>query len=299
MISFARFKIILFTWALFSVDGAYAEKKESKLDSSINTQRDIIYSTVNNVEVKLDIYRPKTEPAILLPAIIGIHGGGWGSGDKADYAKWAPLFSQHGYVTVSINYRLKHVAPFPAAVEDCKTAIRWLRANAEKYGIDPNRLGAMGASAGGHLALMVGYVDKASGLEGKGNEIFSSNVKAVCSIAGITDLTEWAKVSDGPLEFIGGKPDEKPHEYKLASPMTHVTKGAPSTFLIHSEDDHSVPIAHSEILFNRLQELGVTSSFLRVKNAKHPLNVIEGKLIEPSREVINQKIIEFFDRYLK
>jgi acetyl esterase/lipase len=273
-------------------------------DPNIEIERDIVYSTVNDIELKLDLYRPKREEKTPLPTIVCIHGGGWKSGDKSQM-KNVLTFAQRGYVSASINYRLSGVAPFPAAAEDCKTAVRWLRANAEKYGIDTNRIGGFGTSAGGHLVLLLAYADKSAGLEGSGNENVSSQLQAVCSWFGPTDFTVGHQqfqngTGEGPLKFLGGKTmEEAPDVYKRASPLTYVTKSAPPTLMIHGDSDQTVPFSQSETLFKHLQDLGVDCSLIKVNNAGHGFKPVDGKSIEPSMEEIFQKTNEFFDKQLK
>ena len=138
---------------------------------TIEVTKDIEYGRAGDIPLLLDIYIPETPIATPIPAIICIHGGGWRDGDKGRYVKYVKSLATHGFFVASINYRLSGVAPFPAAVEDSKCAVRWLRANAEKYNVDPERIGVWGNSAGGHLAMMVGLVDETAGLEGNGGGV--------------------------------------------------------------------------------------------------------------------------------
>jgi acetyl esterase/lipase len=132
------------------------EMKDLKLSDDIVIEKNIAYGKAGEIVLPLDLYRPKhIEQAV--PGLIFIHGGGWASGDKEFYTYWAAHSAERGYVCASIEYRKSDIAPFPAAVEDCKCAVRWMRANAAKYNINPDQIGVMGNSAGAHLAMMLAY----------------------------------------------------------------------------------------------------------------------------------------------
>jgi acetyl esterase/lipase len=193
---------------------------------TVVVEKDVEYGKGGDVSLQLDLYSPKerTKP---LPAVVFIHGGAWRSGSRQMYHYYCVKFAEHGYVAVTISYRLYRVAPFPAAVEDVKCAVRWMRANAEKLGIDPERIGVAGGSAGGHLSMMVAYAPDMPELEGAGGHAdVSSRVQAVVNIYGPTDLTtEFARGNSVVSDFLGGKSfDDAPEVYRLASPISHITK---------------------------------------------------------------------------
>ena len=159
------------------------------MPESVEAIADIEYGRVGERSLTLDLYRPKQidKP---VPALVFIHGGGWEKGKKNDYRFYCIRYAQRGYVVATISYRLTGEAPFPAAVNDAKCAIRWLRANAEQYGADPEKIGVLGGSAGGHLSMMVGYSSDVLELEGDGgHEDVSSRVQAVVKLYGPTALT--------------------------------------------------------------------------------------------------------------
>ncbi|MFC2002135.1 alpha/beta hydrolase fold domain-containing protein [Chloroflexota bacterium] len=246
----------------------------------------------------MDIYTPEIPIASPIPAIIFIHGGGWDSGDKGDkfcVIKFSYL-AAHGLFVASINYRLSGVAPFPAAVEDSKCAVRWLRANADKYNVDPQRIGVAGYSAGGHLAYMVGLVDETAGLEGNGGwEEFSSRVQAVCSYYGPSAFTR-----DRPSHvlFLGGHLDEMPEIYKAASPINYVTKDDPPLLLIHGELDETVPYGDSERMYQAYQLAGIEAELIKVSYAGHIFRQLTDSPISPSRDEIEQIRLDFFIKHL-
>lgn len=290
--------------ALIVADPAFAQRdRGARLPDGVEVERDIEYGRGGGKPLLLDLYRPEDPPEGNLPCVIFIHGGGWRGGDKgkAPVTRLVP----RGYVGISINYRLSGEATFPAAVEDCKCAVRWIRANAEEYGIDPDRLGVWGSSAGGHLALMVGLADEKAGLEGKGgNEDVSSRVQAVCSWFGPADLTVGHDKFQGgagqaPLQFLGGTYGEKKEAYESASPVTHASKGDPPVLMIHGDKDNTVPLDQSERMLAALEEAGVKSELVVVKGAGHGFKPAGRGEIEPTKEEIDAATYEFFDEHLK
>jgi len=278
--------------------------------------RDIEYGTVGAIPLLLDIYVPETPIATPMPAVIWIHGGGWFGGDKSkdsilglDRTNRIELLAEHGFFGVSINYRLSDVALFPAAVEDCKCAVRWLRTNAEKYNVDPNRIGIWGSSAGGHLAMMVGLVDEMVGFEGNGGWAeFSSRVQAVCSYYGASDLiilyrgrqADFGPVPDraGFVRFLGGHLEECWETYEVASPIQYVTSDAPPLLLVHGELDRISPPLQSQLMYEAYQELGLEATLVEVKDAGHTFKQLIDNPISPSEKEIEQIVLEFFVQHL-
>jgi len=252
----------------------------------------------------MDIYQPKVPIASPMPTIVWIHGGGWRAGNK--YPTQAQVLASRGFLVVSINYRLSGVAPFPAAVEDCKCAVRWLRAHAAGYNVDRQRIGIWGGSAGGHLAMMLGTADSTAGLEGNGGwKRFSSRVQAVCSYYGPSDFIGWYQGyatgvtrDTAPIQFLGGTIAAKPDTYRLASPVTHVTADDPPLLMIHGIEDKVMPLAHSEIMHAAYQERGLTSILIPVANAGHGFKATRAATILPSREEIEQRVLDFFVEHL-
>jgi len=162
------------------------------------------------------------------PAVVCIHGGGWRAGKRQDMDFMTEVLARRGYVAATVGYRLVPNARFPAQIEDCKAAVRWLRANAAKYHMNPDRIGAIGPSAGGHLACLLGITDKKGGLEGSGgNPDHSSRVQAVVSFFGRTNFTRktWTNQLEEEVfvPLIGASFDDKPELYKRISPIAYVS----------------------------------------------------------------------------
>jgi acetyl esterase/lipase len=202
-----------------------------------------------------------------------------------------------GYAVASINYRYSQQAVFPAQIEDCKAAIRWLRANAAKYHIDPDRVGVWGASAGGHLVALLGTAGAAKDLEGKGgNADQSSRVQCVVDWFGPTDLVKIdrqpEKADTAVAKLIGGPLKDNREKAKKASPMTYVDKNSAPFLIMHGDKDNVVPLDQSEILADALKKAGVEVKLQVIKNNGHGG---PGFSTPESRKMIE----EFFDKHLK
>ena len=258
-------------------------------------ERDLVYATVDGHDLTLDLYRPGTSG--LHPAIVFVHGGGWSSGDKATFADYALFFAERGYVGISVNYRLAPEHPFPAAVEDTKAAVRWLREDAEKYGVDPDRIGAMGSSAGGHLVAMLGVTDPSDGLEGSSGDLaLSSRVQAVVDYFGPSDLSLVGNLPDPAiLAFIGGMCGEQQARCQAASPVTYVSPDDPPFLIVHGTADLRVPFSQSVVLRDALARAGVEATLLALEGAGHGLWPIDSAYGTRALTAA----LGFFDRHLK
>jgi acetyl esterase/lipase len=251
----------------------------------------------------LDLFLPKDDGKSLRPAVIVIHGGAWRSGDKRQLRNLAELFARRGYVAAAINYRLAPKWSYPAQLDDCQRAVRWLRNNAKEFRVDPKRFGAAGASAGGHLALLLGTreVRDDSDPDLKG---ISSKVQCVLSICGPTDLTDKryaqaARDSDlGKIliEFIGKPYDEAPNLWKEASPIYHVSPDDAPTFIIHGDQDSIVPFEQSVRFAEALRKVGVEVQLVAIKGMDHGPTTPEQR--DELMKAVGQAL-EFFDKHLK
>lgn len=262
---------------------------------TVIVEKGIEYGKGGDVALKLDLYSPKNREKAL-PGVIFIHGGAWRGGSREMYHYYCTKFAEHGYVAATISYRLSGVAKFPAAVEDAKCAVRWLRANAEKYGVDPDRIGVAGGSAGGHLSMMVGYAPDMPDLEGKGgNADTSSRVQAVVNLYGPTDLTtDFARTKGVVIDFLDGKTfDDAPELYRLASPITHVTEDDPPTLILHGSIDATVPIDQAVLLVDKLKETGVTFNYDRLEGWPHAMDIEENV-----NRYCLAKMLQFFGEHL-
>jgi acetyl esterase/lipase len=251
----------------------------------------------------LDLFLPKDDGKSLRPAVIVIHGGAWRGGDKKDMRILAEPLAQRGYVVAAINYRLAPKWSYPAQLDDCQRAVRWLRKNAKEFRVDPKRFGAAGASAGGHLALLLGTreVRDDSDADLKG---ISSKVQCVLSICGPTDLTDKryaqaARDSDlGKIliEFIGKPYDEAPNLWKEASPIYYVSPDDAPTFIIHGDQDSIVPFEQSVRFAEALRKVGVEVQLVAIKGMDHGPTTSEQR--DELMKAVGQAL-EFFDKHLK
>jgi len=215
--------------------------------------RDLRYREGASKQWRLDLARKKQAPAKPRPAIVVIHGGGWLEGDKSSFASDKDAvpgnivdFANLGFVAVTINYRLSTEAMFPAALDDCKCAVCWLRAHAKEYGVDPDRIGAYGNSAGGHLALLLGLAGEEAARADNPFPEHSSRVQAVVSDSGPVDLIyqyQHEQLKEVIRRFMGGPlGDLRTVLYRKASPAYQIRPGAPPLLLIYGVEDEQVPV---------------------------------------------------------
>lgn len=265
-----------------------------------SVERDVTYCAVGDVALKMDVYTPETmtSPA---PAVIYVHGGGWTDGDKASGgAREIQELLARGYLVVAVNYRLAPESKFPAQIEDVKCAVRYLRANVAAYNLDPDRIGAWGNSAGGHLVSLLGVTDAGDGFEGSGGYADqSSRVQAVVDGYGPADLIQDFAGFSAWGNRVFGVTEQSSHIITRASPVTHVSSDDPPFLIVHGEDDALVPPSQSEILYQRLTAAGVPATLVMVENASHGLKPVVGDTINPSRSEITRIIADFFDEHLK
>ncbi|MGE0133022.1 MAG: alpha/beta hydrolase fold domain-containing protein [Blastocatellales bacterium] len=263
-------------------------------------ERDIPYRMIDGMSLKLDLYLPAHRGNQPRPLAVYIHGGGWHGGDKADGIDMfeLPEMVARGYIVASVNYRHAPKYKFPTQIEDVRCAIRFLRAQAKDYRIDPRRVGVWGASAGGHLAALLGLTDgPASGGERLEYASESSRTQAVVDLYGPADLTarDFPQKTADILHRVFGKERE---QLERGSPVSYVTKHAPPFLILHGDKDVSVPPSQSEELFRRLKAAGANVQFIKVKNAGHIFTPSGGE-ISPSRSEITRLVADFFDRTLK
>ena len=280
-------------------------------ENDIILYRDIVYTVVDGHELKLDIAVPKylVSPA---PVIVDIPGGAWRIVNKQ--AEDATFYAKYGFVGATITHRTSDKAIFPAAIHDCKTAIRWLRAHAVKYNINPDKIGVTGFSSGGHLATLLGTSAGDSYLEGKGDYLqYSSNVQAVVDHFGPTDFMQMNDTTGLNLVdfmdhltnespealFLGGPVKEKIELARLANPITYIDAKDPPILIGHGEKDGIVIIKQSELLFCKLRNVGVPTEFIRVKNADHMYRPVRWDVdVNPSINEINHLTIRWFEKWL-
>jgi acetyl esterase/lipase len=251
------------------------------LMDQVRTVPNVTYTRANGWEGKLDIYtlRPPSpaQSQWATPVVMFIHGGGWVRGTKEGSVLQALPFLAMGYSVVNVEYRLANVSLAPAAIEDCRCALRWVVAHAKDYNLDPGRIVVAGASAGGHLALTTGMIPTSAGFDRFCLEPTEPRVAAIVDFFGITDV---ADLLDGPnkkpfpetwpytVQWLGNQPD-RVEIARAASPLTYVRAGVPPTIAIHGDKDPLVPYAHSVRLNDALQKAGVPHEFVTIPGGGH------------------------------
>ena len=270
---------------------------------NVKTTTDVVYAEATDkenkpVQIKLDAYVPENSPG-KHPAIIMIHGGGWFAGDKAQYKPWAQELAKAGYVAFSINYRLSPRFQYPAALDDVQSAVRWIRAHATEYGVDTEKIGAIGDSAGAHLASFLGTRDTRDNSNAT-LAAFSSRVRCVVDLFPPTDFTlSPDSVKEGSpglfmlQGFFGKKPQEAPELYKAGSPITYVDKTSSPFLIFHGDADKLVPVDQSMRFHAALKTANVESTLVIFANEGH------GFKGAGALETVKVLSLSFFNRILK
>ncbi|MGH7133049.1 MAG: alpha/beta hydrolase fold domain-containing protein [Phycisphaerales bacterium] len=284
-----------------------ANRTGAGLPAGVTAKKDVVYAEVGERKLKIDLFLPGGEDgktASPRPVVLWIHGGGWEGGSK-DRAPGTELLKR-GYILASVEYRLTGVASFPAQIYDCKGAVRWLRAHAAEYNIDPARVGVWGASAGGHLAALMGTTGGLKDLEGDigGNLDQSSRVQAVVDWFGPTDMLTLAAPNPDATDqqkqafavglrvvekFMGGSTEQKRDVYIQASPTTHITPDDPPMLIMHGDADPLVPLSQSQLLETKLKAAKVPVELDVIKGAGHGSLGPTGTM----------RVADWFDEHLK
>jgi acetyl esterase/lipase len=294
----ARLAIIILAVALC---GTRAQPAVARDRPDAVIQRDLVYKRINGRELRLDLYCPQNASSPS-PVVLWIHAGGWSHGRKEQHIPVISFLSD-GYAVASIELRLSGEAPFPAQIEDCKAAVRWLRANAAKYNLDADRIGAGGHSGGGHLSALLGTSGGVQELEGSGDNMsYSSRVQAVCDASGPSDILRLYHDASDPSTgtkpkaisyidaLLGGPAEQNKTKAIAASPITYVSKDDPPFLIIHGEKDVGVPASQGESLAAALKAAGVETT-LETTPRGHSVG-LESPTLLPI-------VKAFFDKYLK
>lgn len=258
----------------------------------IEPRRDVVYATVGQFTLRADIYRPLDGPGPF-PAVLTVHGGSWTSGTKLRMGAISTRLARAGYIAVAIDYRLAPSYRFPAQIEDCRAAIRWMRTYADRLDIDPNRIGAWGYSAGGHLVELLATTADADLFDRLGTTPTASRTRLQAVVAGGAP----AEFRDLPIDgagyefFFGATRRQRPDLYELASPARFVTSDDPPLFLYHGSDDNLVPIRNSRLMLALLERAGVPCELFVVDGAIHPQAAMNPDAARAA--------VAFLDRHLK
>ncbi len=294
---FVRALIPALVLALLALPSPLLAQQQPKVPAGIVYEPDIQFGTGGDVKLSLDLARPEKldKPTA---CIVFIHGGGWQAGNRKVHTGHILKVAERGFVAATIQYRLVPQATWPAQIEDVKCAIRYLRANAEKHQIDPNKIGAVGFSAGAHLAMLLGTMDPQDGLEGSGGHAGqSSKVKAVVAYFGPTDLS--AEFPTKPFDIpaliqalLGGTAAERPDAYKAASPITYVDQGDAPTLIYQGTKDVLVPFSQAAAMADAMTKAGMPGRVELLIGAGHGWG-------EPEQSHTVEGTQAFFKEHLK
>ncbi len=304
-------KVFLLLLHLLPVTFALAEEakpapKPANLPPGVRMERDLGYIENGDEAQRLDLYFPETTPEKPLPLIVHIHGGGWQGGSKFPCPVVGMVLK--GYVVASVEYRFSQKAKFPAQIQDCQAAIRWLRANREKYHIDPEKVGVVGGSAGGHLSALVGTSGGTNTFPKiGGNEDQSDRVQAVCDIYGPADFTTVVKQAaedknvknifqfnspKDPYSSLIGVPLETVEKSRAVSPVTYVSEDDPPVLILHGTHDALVPYAQSVQFAEGLKADGVPVWLQTLPGSGHGGPAF-------GKPAVIQLMQNFFDKHLR
>jgi acetyl esterase/lipase len=249
-----------------------AEEHKSSIPG-IKVIKDVPYGP-HGVRNLMDFYLPEAAPTPR-PLVICIHGGGWAGGDKRGYSSLGETLARRGFAAVSLTYRFAPAWRAPVQMDDVQRAVRWLRKNAERYGLDPTHFGAIGGSAGGHLASYLGLTDTRDNSDPE-LASYSSRVQCVVDCYGPVDLVAMMRSASAPIvaRFIGKPLAGNEEEYRKASPATYVTKDAPPFLILHGTRDvgasrGQVPMEQSVEFCEKLRKAGAEATLLKVEGAGH------------------------------
>jgi acetyl esterase/lipase len=259
-------------------------------ESNVDISTGVEYVQRDSGPLKADIYVPKG--AGPFPGMLVVHGGAWAMGTREQLAGAALFLAEHGYTAVSIEYRLAPQDKWPAQIYDCEAAVRWMRAHAAEYKIDPARIGGYGYSAGGHLVALLGTLTNEQLREpGLPADAPSARLQVVLAGGAPCDFRSLPPDSNRVAYWLGGTPAQKPDVYRDASPANYVSADDPPMFFFHGDSDELVPMRSPQKMVERLHDAGVTADFYTVKGAGH----IPAALDQTARE----KALAFADHVLK
>ena len=263
--------------------------REPARETRVELSRDVTYAQRDDGPLLADVYKPADDH--LHPGVLVVHGGSWRRGNKGRMARVAERLAEHGYVAVSIDYRLAPQHKFPDQLYDCKEAVRWMRRNAAALALDPAHIGGFGYSAGGHLVALLATTDADDGLEGTNEEgAPPSRIEAAVAGAAPTDLRRFI-YNPTFYFFLGGSKDALPATYVAASPITFVTADDPPMFLYHGRYDWMVDVSQSQSMVSSLRNAGVPVEYYESDGGHFTTFLFDDEPVDHA--------VAFLDRWLK
>lgn len=280
-------KPLLLCFLATSIASAELTDQQKKVQAIAETNQvelhlDQPYAENDNSKQRVDLYLPrKRNSEKPLPVVALIHGGGWVNGDRIGYSSQAIQLARTGdFACVAVGYRLTKEASWPAQVHDCKAAIRWIRAHAKEYNLDPDRIAAWGSSAGGHLSSLLGTSGDVREIEGDlgSNDQHSSRIQAVVNLCGPEDFRQALMFTpegkpifkdDAVSGLLGGSAEDKPQNAAAASPLTYVSGDDAPFITFHGTQDKRVAFLHAESIYAALKKAGVESHLIPITGGGH------------------------------
>jgi acetyl esterase/lipase len=262
--------------------------------------KNITYKETETGKLKLDIYMPKRKLFAKIPVLVYFHGGGWDSGSKNISGKELEIVNgilEAGFAVVSVDYRLtSDTNKFPVHHSDGADAIRWIIKNADTYGFNKNKINLIGASAGGHMALLLGIAGNQFG-----DDTSDFRIRSIIDLCGPTDLADLSDYTPSGREwmegvlynFIGGTYEEKKEAYEFASPINHIRKDMPPIFMTHGMKDDLIPFAQAEKFYNKALSAKAKVTFVPVKNGNHYFDAPKNEELDPPIIKIAIKMLVF------
>ncbi len=242
--------------------------------AGVDQKLDIVYARYGNRELRLDLFLPNGGTG-RFPAIVYVHGGGWRGGNRSAFRRQAAYMAAKGFAGACIEYRLSGEAKWPAALHDAKAAVRWVRANAARYNINPEKIGAAGGSAGGHLVALLGVTRHRGELEGDGGSPNGDScVQAVAAFNPALDLASFGRGKQEPgivavFDFLGARYEDNPGLWEMASPVTYASPDSAPMLFLHGTADRTVPYQQSVDMRDRLAAAGVPADLFTADGAAH------------------------------
>ena len=268
--------VLAFSLILLSTLQALGQETGSWTFNAVGDYRvvpNVVYSTASNYDCKLDVYF-RSNPSGPVPTVVYFHGGGWVAGTKEGSLMAILPYFEMGLNVVNVEYRMARVALAPAAVEDCRLALRWVFKNAKQYSFDTTKIVVTGGSAGGHLALITGMLDASDGFDTPKDWDYSGvqpKVAAIVNWFGITDVLDilsGPNVQNYAVDWIGNQ-DNKEALAKRVSPLSYVRKGLPPIFSVHGDHDQLVPYTQAVRLHEALTKQGVPNQLMTIPGGMH------------------------------
>ena len=281
------------------------KKFVDNIPPGVTVQSNLEYVSGGGAPQSLDLYLPPANGG-MAPVVVFVHGGGWRGGTKDD---WHPSFHDlltHGFAVANLNYRLSTQVPWPAQIDDCKSAVRWVRKHAGDYHLDPDHIGIWGHSAGGHLTALMGVSNNVAALEGaEGVTGVSSAVQAACDWSGPVDLALFSRqvpplyphAADLVIQLMGGADKATPENMAQASPITYVSASSVPFLIMHGEKDNIVSQEQPRLLDDALKKVGVESTLIIVPGSDHGIVPHGSQMANPPD--VYTPVTAFFEKHLK